>query len=108
MTLDLRDIVYILVYMSSVFGVYFSFRNRLISLEKEIANNRKIIFGERGVLNLVDEKTCRSNRDQVFISIRRGEAAAENTDRKLDNLNENLLAIMFHLKIKKLTHEEKT
>lgn len=99
MTLTIKDIVYILAYIITIISGFVTFRARLKILETEMINNRKIIFGERGCLNLIDAKTCNEYRNQVFIAIKRSEKAMESTTSKLDRLNDHLIKIMTKLEI---------
>lgn len=100
MTLEVKDIIYLLVYIISMMSVFFSIRGRLYSIEKETGQVRRILFGDRGTLNIIDVETCRSNRDQVFSAIRRGEQVQEMLLKRIEELNKNVLIIMVHLNIR--------
>lgn len=100
MTLEIKDIIYLLVYIISMMSVFFSIRGRLHSIEKETGQVRRILFGDRGALNIIDVDTCRANRDQVFSAIRRGEQVQEMLLKRIEELNKNVLIIMVHLNIR--------
>lgn len=98
--LEVKDAVYLIIYVSSIISVFLSFKNRVMSLEKELRRNQKILFGEQGFPNLIDKKTCKEHRDQVFAAIRRSENVMDQALKKIDDLNKNVLTIMIHLQIK--------
>lgn len=100
MTLDSKDIIYILIYVVSIISVFFAFRNRQSNFERELLRNQKVIFNEHGFPNLIDLKTCKEHRDQVFTAIRRSENIMDQALKKIDDLNKNVLTIMIHLQIK--------
>lgn len=100
MTLDVKDIIYLMVYIISMVSVFFSIKSRLSDIEKETGNVSKILFGDRGTLNIIDKETCRGNRDQVFTAIRRGEQVQEMLLKRIEELNKNVLIIMVHLNIR--------
>lgn len=100
MILEIKDIIYLVVYLISMISVFFSFRSKLNEIEKELKRNQTIIFGDKGSLNLVDVNTCKQQRDQVFAAIRRSETAMDQTLRRIDDLNTNVLTIMVYLQIK--------
>lgn len=101
MTFDLKDIIYIIVYAVSLAGVIFSYKNRIANLESKITRLDKTLFHESGALNFISRDSCKSSQDHVYTAIRRGESNIEQTLRKIDQLNENILKIMFYLKIEK-------
>lgn len=100
MTLEVKDIIYLLVYIISMMSVFFSMKARLSGIEKETGQVRKILFGDRGTLNIVDVETCKANRDQIFIAIRRNEQVQEMLLKRIEELNKNVLIIMVHLNIR--------
>lgn len=87
MTLDAKDIIYILIYVVSIISVFFAFRNRQSHFEREILRNQKVIFNKQGFPNLIDQKTCKDNRDQVFIAIMRIEKMMDQALKKIDDIN---------------------
>lgn len=100
MTLEVKDLVYLLTYIITIVSVFFSIRGRLSSIEKESGQVRRILFGDRGNLNIVDIETCKANRDQVFLAIRRNEQVQEMLLKRIEELNKNVLIIMVHLNIR--------
>jgi hypothetical protein len=81
-------------------SVFFSIRGRLNTIEKEAGQVRRILFGDRGNLNIIDVQACKANRDQVFLAIRRGEQVQEMLLKRIEELNKNVLIIMVHLNIR--------
>ena len=100
MHLELKDTIYFLVYIISMISVFLMFRNRLYNQEKELKRMQKILLGDKGFPNIIDKKTCKEHRDQVFSAIRRSENVMDQALKKIDDLNKNVLTIMIHLQIK--------
>lgn len=103
MTLGLKDIIYILVYVVSIAGAFFALRNELNNIRKENKRIRNIIFADQGKLNLVDQATCKQHQDQIYAAIRRSENAFAVTAKEIKTLNENVVRIMVILDINKKT-----
>lgn len=101
MTFEFRDIIYIVVYTISVAGLLLTYRNRLSNLEIAVTKLTNIIISKNGSLNVIDRASCKSAQDAIYTAIRRGENNLDMTLKKIDTLNENILKIMFHLKISK-------
>lgn len=91
--------IYFAVYIVSVAAVFFTFRNRLYNIEKNTKRMESIIFGDGGGLNIINQQECKARQDHVFNAIRRSESSIEKTLSKIEQLNENILKIMFILKI---------
>lgn len=101
MTVDLKDAIYLITYIVSLISVFISFKSRLIGIENEFKRVISIIYAEKGSLNLVDVKTCKEHRDQVFTALRRSETVMEMALTKIETLNENVIEIMIHLDIRR-------
>lgn len=100
MVFGLKDVIYILVYVISLVGVFFGAKSKLREIEKELKRNQVVIYGDKGCLNLVDTKSCKELRDHVYSTIRRGENVMDQTLKRIDELNTNVLTIMIYLQIK--------
>lgn len=113
--LELKEIIYIfiyvIVYIVSLISVFLAMKYKQSNLEErltqmqsghreEMGQIRKILFGKRGSLNLVDVETCKNNRDQVYAAIRRGEQVQEMLLKRVEELNKNVLIIMVHLNVR--------
>lgn len=90
MTIGLKDIIYLVGYILSLMAFLFSIRNQLKANENEINKALKVLFGERGKLNVVDIDSCKQNRDNVFQAIRRAETVNENILKKIEEINKNI------------------
>lgn len=101
MTVDLKDAIYLITYIVSLISVFISFKSRLIGIENEFKRVISIIYAEKGSLNLIDVKTCKEHRDQVFTALRRSETVMEMALTKIETLNENVIEIMIHLDIRR-------
>lgn len=94
MTLAVKDIVYIVVYIISIAGVFFAFKNKLNNLTEEQNKEKKVIWQEGGRLNIVDHAFCRECRDQIYETIRKRDSIIEEFRAQLISLNENVIRIM--------------
>lgn len=90
MTIGLKDIIYLVGYILSLMAFLFSIRNQIKANENEINKALKVLFGERGKLNVVDIDSCKQNRDNVFQAIRRAETVNENILKKMEEINKNI------------------
>lgn len=98
-----KDLFYIiglvLGYIVMIISFLIAQRYKYNAITRAIGEMRDIIYGPKGSLNIVDQKTCKENRDQVFIAIRRTEMATEMIIREVKILNHNVQAIMFKMEI---------
>ena len=97
--LTIKDIIYIITYFISIISVYFAARGRLANLENDSKLFKKILYKERGSLNLIDHEACKKNRDEVFSAIRRTERAMEMFADNLKDVNKNTIEIRMLLDI---------
>ena len=93
MTLAIKDAIFILVYVVSIAGVIFAFKNKLNNLSEEQDKEKKVIWQEGGRLNIVDHAFCRECRDQIYETIRKRDSIIEEFRAQLIALNENIIRI---------------
>lgn len=92
-----ENIYYLIIIAGLVAG--YAYRHRQsVSDTKRL---KKTIYQEEGGLNIVTCSTCKEHRDEVFNAIRKGEKQTEMLTKKIDAMNENVLKILFFLKIDK-------
>lgn len=72
---------------------------KLWSLHDKFKRLEKIVYQDTGGLNLIKFDQCKMHRDNVYTAIRRGENETKALIDEMKSLNENVLRIMFHLKI---------
>ena len=87
MDFTLRDLMYIGVYVATVTGVMVRFKNQIQRLEKSMGTINRVIFLERGGLNVVTKDDCSSHRDTI----------QEQTQDAVDQIhcvNQNVVRIM--------------
>jgi hypothetical protein len=101
MTLEIRDIIHLVIYLVSIAAIFTAFKARISTLENEISRIGKIIHGGSGNLNFIDLQTCKEHRDQVFTALRRSENVMDLALKRIEELNENVLEIMIHLQIRR-------
>lgn len=73
MTLEAKDIIYLVTYIISLMGIIFAIQGVIKDIKRDTRLIKNIIFGERGNLNVIDAGCCRKYRDEVFTAIRRNE-----------------------------------
>lgn len=101
MTVDVKDAIYLITYIISIISIFIAFKSRLTAIENEFKRVVAIIYAEKGSLNLVDVRTCKEHRDQIFTALRRSETVMELALSKIEQLSENVLEIKFYLEIKR-------
>jgi hypothetical protein len=108
MTVEIKDIVYLITYVITLISVFISFRARLASLERDIKRTSEILYADKGSLNVIDVAHCKQNRDEVFTAIRRSEKVIEMLVQEIKNLNENVLKIKVLLELEGKKFAEKS
>lgn len=98
-SLNFKDILYLVAYLVSIISVFFAFKGRIGILEKEIQRLSRAVFADQGSLMFIDKKLCKEHRDQIFTTIRKSENILEQALGKIDVLSQNVLRIMFKLEI---------
>ena len=99
MTLGLKDVIYVLVYVVSIAGVFFAFKNELTNLKNEVRKEKSIIWQEGGRLNLVDHKACREYRDGIWQSMRKCDSVMDGMNTRLDSINEKIIRVLVKLEL---------
>lgn len=112
MEFTLKDIIYISVYVASVATLFTKMRSSLKELKEGVNSIKKILFKEKGGLNIVDNTRCKEHRDGVHKSIRREAAQTQDALAQIYNLNQNVIRIMMHMNIEPIpmapkSHESK-
>lgn len=97
--IEVKDIFYLCANAIFVAGVILSMKTKITSLEREFKRHTKIMYSDKGKLNIVDVAACKEHRDQIFESIRRANNVMEQALRKIEELNKNVLTIMIYLQI---------
>lgn len=106
MTLGLKDIIYILVYVVSMASVFFAFRNELKNLKDEQRKEKNVIWQDGGRLNLVDHKACREYRDAIWSSMRKCDNVMEGMNGRLDSINEKIIRVLVKLELNGKDHKD--
>lgn len=81
-------------------ATFLGFRAAVKNIQAELKRTNRVIYGDQGKLNIIDECTCKNHRDMVFDKIRSSERAAEMMLHKIDELNKNVLTILVYLNIR--------
>lgn len=99
MMIDIRLVAYIIGYIVTVITFAILLKFTLGETRKDLKIIKDIIFADKGNLNLIDVSTCEKNRDIVHNKIRNIESAANMMISEIKELNNNVIAIMVHMKI---------
>jgi len=105
LALSTREWLIILGWVITIVGVYFAFTSRVKKIEESNDSLKKIVFLEKGGLNVVDNTTCKSLRNTVYSAIRRESGVTKAAFRNIDCLNQNIIKIMMHMKLKPIVFE---
>lgn len=100
MEITVKDIVYLLTYIISMITLFLTFRNRQYNISKGLKLLSNIVFGEKGSLNVIDQRTFNSQLDQIWTRIRQNEMTSNMMLQKIEELNRNVLAIMITLNVR--------
>ena len=101
MTIELKDLIYLLIYIVSLITLLLALKNRVQNIEKELRRGMRVLYQEAGSLNVVDHATCKRHRDEIFTAIRRSEKTVEVLLFEIKDIKENMIIIMVHMGIKK-------
>jgi len=100
MILTTKDLLYIIGYIVSIITILMTVKNQVNNIVKQVDSMRSIIWGDRGILNLVDKSSCKGYQDQIFAKIRANESDVSMIAKEIKELNKNVLTIMISLNIK--------
>lgn len=92
MEFSLRDLVYIGIYVATVAGIIVKFREQVKGVERSLNTANKIIFLERGGLNVVTRDDC--ERSQAALR-RHSQDALD----QISVLNQNIIRIMLDMNL---------
>lgn len=110
MILELKDIIYILVYVVSVTGFIVSFKYRISKVAEDakhriskVAEDAKLakrtLFRKDGTLNVLNQTACKEHREVIESDLKRESDTLKRAFRDIEFLNNNVIRIMIHLKI---------
>lgn len=100
MVLSIKEILFLIGYIITAISMFLSFRNNQRNHWRQIKSIKDVIFGEKGSLNLVDQKTLDHHLDLLWTRIRQNEAVINLINLKMDDMSDNILAIMITLNVK--------
>ncbi len=99
MSFTFRDVIYMSVYVASIAGSFAWFKYSVGNLKQSVDSIKKILFLEKGGLNIVDNSKCKEHRDTVHKSIRREAEITHDALTQIHCLNQNIIRIMTHMKL---------
>lgn len=108
MEFTLRDLIYMVVYVTSVVGAYKGFSYRIQKTEDTHQTIKNIIFLEKGGLNIVTNEACKQHRDMIHNRIRREASVTRDAFDQVHCLNQNIIKIMMHLKLEPIVMERRS
>lgn len=110
LTLGLKDIIYISVYVVTIASLIFGFRGRIKRLEERMGTHNSTLFKKDASLNLVTtevckehrvtgEKNCKEHRDEVTKILDKSALVVKEVFDKLEKVNINIVKIATHMKV---------
>lgn len=99
MEFTLRDAIYIGTYIVSISGIIFGLKFRISKNEASTQTLNKIVFKEKGGLNVVTTEVCKQHRDTIHKSIRQEAAITRKAFEQIRCLNQNIIKIMMHMQL---------
>ncbi len=105
MEIGIKDGIYFSTFLVSLAAVWFSFANEIksnrLEIEKMSQLFKKIMFTENGQINFVNHRDCRELEAEMKRKIQDGRIESKEIARELKKMSENIILIMYHLKIDK-------
>jgi len=110
MEINLKDGVFIVVYLVTVVTLWNGFRNDILNNKKDITGNskdiqklselfKKVMFSESGDVLLTTKKDCNKTQSEIANKLEAGESATKDAFKKIEEINLNVIRIMCHLEI---------
>lgn len=99
MTITYQILINVVVYAVTVAVLYAGVKHRLDRLEENTKQDHGLLYGQQGSLNVIDQKTCKENRDIIFAAIRRSEKATEMMLVELREIKEALIELKVKLEL---------
>lgn len=93
MTITYQILINIVVYAITVGFLYSKVSSKLRSHDEKIAKDNRVLYGQQGALNVIDQQTCKQHRDIIFAAIRRSEKASEMSLDELKQINKSLIKL---------------
>lgn len=91
MQIEIKDIIYIAVYVISLSVIWANLKNRVANLETKISEIKqafdKVLYTPNGVFNLMSTDQCKEHRTEIKLIINEKIDKIEN---KVDKTNEEL------------------
>ena len=114
MIFTLKDLIYVISILVVFISTWEAMKYKLKKIEDSNATIKRIVFQEKGGLNIIDNPTCKEHRKQiktdisvVKLDIKR---EAETTQRAFDEiqcLNQNIIKIMMHMKLEPVVYRRR-
>jgi hypothetical protein len=105
MEIGIKDGIYFSTFLVSLAAVWFSFANEIKSNKLEIKKMsqlfKKIIFTDQGQINFVNHRECKEVGARIERKINDGRVESKEISKELKKMSENIILIMYHLKIGK-------
>lgn len=96
MTLEAKDLVYLLTYTVTLITILLALRSLLFDIRRDLKLLKSIVYGEKGSLNVITEAVLKSNLDEVWDRIRRTDKISQMILVKIEDMDKNILIMMVH------------
>ena len=95
----LKDIIYFIVFASSLATLWSSFGNRIKNTELAVSLLKRIIFKESGELAIMTSDGCDRKQAAIINDLAVTKRVMTDISEEIKELNKNVLIIMIHLNI---------
>ena len=99
MTFDIKTTLLVTGYIVTCVSFLFAFIYKVKNVEKEHAALKKIIFLEKGGLNIVTIGSCRESRIKINRDIRRESGITKEALEQIKCLSDNVIIIMTKMEL---------
>ena len=100
MDFTLKDLVYIAIYVATVTALIVKFRYRISKAEDAVRHLNRIVFLERGGLNVITQAECLRRRTDIIDH-------TQEALKQIQCLNQNIVKIMLKLHLEPVQLETK-
>lgn len=91
MNIEIKDIIYFAIYISSIVVIWTNFKNRIANLETKISEFKlsvdKVLYTQHGALNLMSPEQCEKHRTEIKLTI---DEKIDKIENKIDTTNDKL------------------
>lgn len=91
MNIEIKDIIYIAMYVASIAIIWTNLKNKVANLETKISEIKssfdRVLYTQQGALNLMSPDQCEKHRTEIKLTI---DEKIDKIENKIDTTNDKL------------------